>query len=501
VRRKALSPLAVAAVVPIGLAWTALLAFVDSDISQRREETALLRSADDFHSKGFLQELERYGNLSDIGASVLRREFVAILSLAIAALFAERFWRRRLVERLPTASIALGLVLLALVPSKWIWHFGVLIGVATVAIGVESNRLARRRPSPRQALVIAAAVMSVSLWASLKSNPWGPLDLSASWSRAPILFAVATIGAVAAVLVLSGKDLLRRPELVVFPAVTAALLAVTVVAFGTDAAVADGWTAPRQALSSLVPGDQSCGIADDLTIPTLRSMASLSPVGDKDEARRSGARTLLARRPSSDRWYTLPSGEIGLFLGENHSSSEDLVVTWGRLGSRTIKRLGSGVVAVPSARQATRWTFVDERAFPRRPPGADTISIDLGDDGRQPATFLTRPVSFRRETLSRLLSDSNNVPLVDPFVFEATPCASLPVLARGIAQPPNLIVEWPWGPNFANYSSPFRGVVDVYNTVSVPMDGAGEGGGFVVHWVVTDPRDALADVSPLGIGR
>jgi hypothetical protein len=293
--------------------------------------------------------------------------------------------------------------------------------------------------------------------------------------------------------------------MVALPAVAGALLAVTVFAFGTEAAVTNGWTATRQALSSVVPGDESCGIADDLTIPTLSSMTTLSPVAETDgrvnAARGAGARTLLARRPNSDRWYRLPSGEIGVFLSGNHSLADDLVVTWGRLASGTIQRLGTGSIAVPMARHATKWTFVTERSFPRRPVGADLVSITPRSDGPRPTTMLTRPVSFERERLSRLFSDGQNVPLVDPFVFEATPCASLPLLAHGRAQPPNLIVEWPWGPNFANYSSPFRGVVDVYNTVSVPMEGAGGDGGFVVHWAVTDPRDAVADVSARGVSR
>jgi hypothetical protein len=341
--------------------------------------------------------------------------------------------------------------------------------------------------------------MSVSLWAGLKSNAWGPLDLSAAWSRAPILFVVTTIGAVATVLILGGAGLIRRPELMAFPAVTAALLAVTVVAFGAEAAVTNGWTATRQALSSVVPGDDSCGIADDLSIPTLGSMTALAPVATTDgrvnEVRAADTRALLASRPNSDKWYRLPSGEIGVFLSANHSSSDNIVVTWGRLESGTMRRLENGAIAVPTARHATKWTFVDERSFPRRPRGANVISIALGGDGQRPTTVVTRPVSFHRERLSRLLSNGKNVPLVDPFLFEATPCAPLPILAHGVAEPPNLIVEWPWGPNFANFSSPFRGVVDVYNTVSVPIEGAGRGSGYVVHWAVTDPRDAVAPVA------
>ena len=55
----------------------------------------------------------------------------------------------------------------------------------------------------------------------------------------------------AAVLVLGGRGLIRRPEMVALPAVAGALLAVTVFAFGTEAAVTNGWTATRVYLNGV----------------------------------------------------------------------------------------------------------------------------------------------------------------------------------------------------------------------------------------------------------
>ena len=487
----------------VGLAWTVLLAFLDSDLSQRRESTALLRNADSFHSKGVFQELERYGNLSGIGSSVLRREFVAILLLAVVAFVAGTSGRRSLTERLPSASIVVGLALLAFVPSKWIWHFGVLVGIATIAVGVESDRLVKRESSPRRALAVTATVMVFSLWAGLHSDPWGPLDVGATWSRAPALFVSATIGTIAIVIALGLAGRIRRPEMVVFPAVAAALLAVTVATIGAAAVVTDGWTATRQALASIAPGDTSCGVGDDLRIPTLNSMTPLLPVGGvlngrTIDSRGQGTRDLLSRRPTSDHWYRLrrPVAPIGFFVSSRRRPSDHVVVAWGRLGHGGVETLRTGIVDLPTARHATRWTFVLARSFPKRPRNANAISIAVRrQDARTSTTAVTRPMSFHWTRLSRVLTDDATVALVDPFVFEATPCARLPAIAHGVAQAPNLIVEWPRGPNFANYSSPFRGVVDALDTVSVPMEGLAGGGGLVVHWVIAHPRDAVAPMS------
>jgi hypothetical protein len=172
------------------------------------------------------------------------------------------------------------------------------------------------------------------------------------------------------------------------------------------------------------------------------------------------------------------------------------VVAWGRLGHGGVETLRTGIVDLPTARHATRWTFVLARSFPKRPRNANAISIAVRrQDARTSTTAVTRPMSFHWTRLSRVLTDDATVALVDPFVFEATPCARLPAIAHGVAQAPNLIVEWPRGPNFANYSSPFRGVVDALDTVSVPMEGLAGGGGLVVHWVITHPRDAVAPMS------
>ena len=128
----------------VGMAWTTLLAVLDFDLSSRDESIGLIQDAG--HSSGLVQETERYELLWQWGASPPRRELVAFL--VISAAIALVAWRRKrdLLERLPSASVAIGLLLLAFAPSKWIWHFGVFTGLAVVAIGLESEPI---RPGPR----------------------------------------------------------------------------------------------------------------------------------------------------------------------------------------------------------------------------------------------------------------------------------------------------------------------------------------------------------------
>jgi hypothetical protein len=121
------------------------------------------------------------------------------------------------------------------------------------------------------------------------------------------------------------------------------------------------------------------------------------------------------------------------------------------------------------------------------------VQIELrSKDGKRPESVLTRPVAFRPSRLDTLLVRSN-APVVDPFLFEATPCAPLPGLVYGLAEAPRLLVEWYWGQNFAGTTSPFRGTDDVFETIGVPVELAGRPDErIIVAWALPDPREALA---------
>jgi hypothetical protein len=497
--RRALAPMGVGAVLAIGLAWALLLAHLDSDTVQRDSNVALIRSSG-FHAQGIFDETQRYAYLADRGSSVPRRESVVLLGLVLIAFMAGRFWRRPLPQLLPSASVGLGLVLLSLTPSKWIWHFGGFIGLAAVAVGIETDRLAGLRGrAGRRLPAVAAAVLGLSVWAALDPHEWGPLDVGrwTLYSR-PVPYVAAMLGGAAVVLVLAATRRMTRPDLALLPAVAAGLVAMTIVAHGLDGAASAFTTTPRQAISSLA-GSRGCGIADDVVVPSPDSMQAL-PVLSATTRRHVGGRDSapLERVRRTTAWHLVrPGSAVGVLAGGARESADELLVTWGHRQGKTIKTLTMGRVPMPApAGGVVRddWTFVPERALPARPPEADAVRIEARRrDGEETTTILSRPVSYRPEPLEAVLRRYGQRAAVDPFLFEGTPCASLPTLAYGVAQTPRVLVEAEWGVSFAGNSSPFRGLDNVYETWSVPvaLDGR-DHRRIVIRWALADPQEALA---------
>ena len=333
--RAQLTPIGLIAVLPIGLAWALLLAFLDSDLTRRNENISLITASGNAHSSGVVHEYERYQFLNDWGASPVRREFVALLFVAVGALAVDRLSRRRtLTELLPSASIALGLLFLAVTPSKWLWHFGGFVGLAAVAIGFETHRLAtrglgrragHRRDRRRGAAAAGSLDRSEALGATRRGGPSG--------YQLTLLVAGATLGALAVVFGLGRLKRVGRPELVTLPAVCAGLLAVTVLSLAGSAAADSTWSVPRQITSNIAGRDRSCGIVDDLAVPTPESIHPLhvlgGPSGTRDE--------LVARRPGhprpgegNPRLVPAPAQTIGVFVDGEWGPVGELTVDWGR---------------------------------------------------------------------------------------------------------------------------------------------------------------------------
>ncbi len=107
--------------------------------------------------------------------------------------------------------------------------------------------------------------------------------------------------------------------------------------------------------------------------------------------------------------------------------------------------------------------------------------------------IVSPPVSYAEASVGSLLRSGRAHPGLDPMVFEAAPCASLPRLAYGLAEPPRLLVEWLWGPNFGNRTSPFLGLDNVFATFGVPVTRSDDTDDeLMAFWVLPDPREALA---------
>jgi len=499
--RNAIDATQLAVVAVVATAWTVLLAFMDSDVDNRETSATLIRSAGG-HSDGIFQELQRYGRLGEPGASPLRRLFVGLLLLVALASVAALIRRRRsLASRLPSASVALSLVFLSVTPSKWIWHFGALVGVAAVAVGVETGRWSSLRISSRARAAAAAAVLLVALAAGIKANHWGPLDVGRlDWSVTPALYVLGAVAAFAAALAAAHVGRVRHSAVVVLPAVLASTIAVTVLTFAADAVATSGWTPARQAGASLI-GRDGCGVAADILAET--------PARDPTEGPAAGRRTLrvpsfAAHRPPEpaelDRtgatpWYPVARERIGVFVTGRWQHGDTLTVTWGRRGTSHVRPLVRGEADFLQSSEGpdfARWRFVAESSFPARPPTADSVRFRLTPSSDASSARVTSPTTARRLPLAEVLQRDGSRTLVSPFLFEAMPCTRLPELAYGVATTPNVLVDWVPVPSLTNTTSPWAGISEVFDLDRIPVTTTVDRGPLFVYTVRPDARDAVA---------
>jgi hypothetical protein len=498
-RNRAITSIPLLAVFLIGLGWTLLLAFVDADTASRATSVDLIRSAGG-HGDGVFQELQRYGRLGETGASPLRRLFVGLLLLlAVACLVSLVKRGRTLTDRLPAASVALSLVFLSVTPSKWIWHFGAFIGVAAVAAGFETDRLSRM--SSRVGAAAAASVLVVAVAAGIEANHWGPLDVGRlDWSVTPGWYVLASLIAFVGVLAAGHLGLLRESAVVVLPAILASTIVVTIASFVADTAATHGWTAARQAAGSLVGGD-ACGVASDLVAATPTEETGLEPVVASGTRQVSSIGVAQERRQpveldrtGSTPWYAIRNQPVGVFVGGTWQPHDRLVVAWGRSEGQRVVQLRTGAADLLQSTEGpevARWRFADESTFPARPMTADRVRFQVTSPNPASNLQVTPPTGALSQPLERLVDRSART-LVSPFLFEAMPCATLPALSYGVAETPQMLVDWVPVPSLTNPTSPWAGLPEVFELVRIPVTSPVDRGPIFVYTVRVDPRDAVA---------
>ena len=504
---------AAAAIVTASAALLVLLAFVGSDLGQRRLE---VHAATPYATGAstWLDEIQRYVSLSQgLFASPLRGGSVALMWLAVLA-YLVRSERKGLPLDVSTRTLAVGLLLLVPLPDKWIWHFGALLGLGAVAIAAESARLlkdaARARAWQARPFIVIAAGTLASIWAWASLQPWSILDLrTLDWTRDFDRLQVRTLVVLAPLVLLvaaSIRGVLRRdpPWLVPWRVApwTAVIVSVPLIVFTCGVFVADAletssWTLARQNVDAL-RGKAGCGVADDYAVALPESAQSVPRLISVDTGGIpswvppppvSGLPRFVLG-PSHDRttsspWFRVPPDRaLGLFVTGTVGSAA-LRVVWGSSTNGKVDESRTGelrILGLPGATNDAKlanlgtddWRLFAEPALAARPRWANVVRVELGrGSAPAPALAVTAPVTYSARLLTSLVDHSGTSTLVGPGLALYMPCARAPRLTQGIADVPRYIISdlvlkpSPTPLNFT--ASPFLGVLDLYPVRYLPV--------------------------------
>jgi hypothetical protein len=471
------------------VAIAAVLAVLGTDVGQFRTNVDSLRSHG-AETAGWRDELTRYELLSrPLYGPPMRRAWVALAILTVVAYVLRR--RRQgddALLNLFAPALGIGFLLLIVTPAKIPWHFGTLLGLAAVAVAVESARLVGRGWHVRPFVVVGAAMVAAA-WSWFPRNTWSDLDLrTLDWTlRFEDRVTLAKLAGLLPLLVLAALALwARRLDVGAWraaawtvPVLAAPLIVFTFGVLLADAKETSGWTLTRQNL-----GDFHCGLADDAVVPSPQE-----PMEDL-------AHYTIGPAPAQSPWFPLPKGGTVGFFTSGDSSGDSLRVEWRKSG----QTIGSDGVSDASlgdpSPELVAWRFLPAGSLPPRPAGADAMRIVL-DSSITPggSVVVTAPVPYKDEPLRQVL-EHNTPALALPNLYTYVPCLEQPSI-KGATEVPKLLVAqqgtiWPIGSG----SSPFDGLPDLYNLVRLPLsDSADPPGDVVVYEVDTKvPGGALAPV-------
>jgi Mycobacterial cell wall arabinan synthesis protein len=457
-----------ATIVTAAVAMLVALSFVGSDFEQRRLDAAAFRdygSVADWHD-----ELARYELMSAFPyGTPLRRLTVALMVLAALA-FVARLLRRRRDGLLgfPSGVLCVAMVLLVATPSKWPWHFGTLIGFVSLAVAAETAWLREERGGARSwrlwpFAAVAAAVLA-GAWAWGTRAPWNLVDLrTVDWHLGlersvplvdlAILLPVIALGGAIVVAMARGRREKRYEAPWPVATWTAPLLAIPILAFTGAVLLADNgrtesWTLARENVAALGAG-VSCGLAEDVLVPVPGSARALPLAGPGPEAgpRTGAGRFVLeasAATPDSTPWFELPPGSrIGLFVEGVPRPSESLVLEWGRRETGRVTLLGgeriTSVITELSG-SARRQLYVAGE-LPVPDPRATTVRVALRTRSPTGARVaVSAPVTYSNESLAARIAPAGTRTLVHPDLLPYFPCAQLPRLRGGLAEPADYVV-------------------------------------------------------------
>ena len=517
--------LAVAATIVVAAgALLVVLASVGADLEQRRadvEATRLYGNA----VAAWRDEISRYEELvtSQYGTP-LRRESLALIALAILAFVVRRRDGTRVLLNLPSIVLGVSLFLLVATPSRWIFHFGTLLGFAAVAVASETAQLretARHTSgwSLRPFLIVGAAVV-VAVWCWAPGHLWGELDLrtldwtldwtlDGAFGRETRFFTLPKLAGLvplalltaSALLVLARgqKDRLReaswRAASWTVVVISAPLVAFTAAVFVADAVKTESWTLTRQNIETL-RGDLGCGLADDAMVANLPSMRSLTrfrgpttqpttqwiPPPPIAGLERFSLGPIRAGSTAYAPWFKLPaSRKMGVFLAGAPGTAGTVELEWGRSRGGRIATLGSeeiGSDVPPNMRpDLVPWRFFPAAELPSRIAGSDSVRFALrGTAPTGSAAAVSAPVSYTNRRLAEQLDPGASSSLILPNLLTYFPCVDQPRLSDGVIEAPGAVVAHRDSliPVFGGKSSPFEGILDLYRLTRLPLTDSAE---------------------------
>jgi hypothetical protein len=490
----------IVALTLLGLAasMTLLLYAWGSDLATQLRGIAMLRG--DTHGRGFFDEPQRYRALA--GSPQLMRVVLTAIGLGVLTFLGKRYFGRppgRPSSHLPMWSLIAGVGLLGLVPSKHASHFGVFIGLGSLAVLAAllptSNERAGDHGIGRHLAAGFGSLVGVSAmaWAWSSTEPWALFDLRTQqwWEGAtnvsPLsLSSPATWLLLVGIAAVVGRILSRRVTRTTY-SVTGVMLAtapvlaalLTSAAFALDAMRTDGWTVAGANIDALT-GGSVCGLGDFLAVPAPGSLQALARTPDApsgadiaavgagfdDEAGFAvgavpevgmisigplpgllvhGSWGVSAGPPEAtlgahrSDWYTIPEDidRVGLLVvgGFARPTSNAVAIQWADA------QAALGVAPAVLDGHYSDWHLV----MFEPPEGADRLRVLARDQesgvGIESWVGVTAPVAIDEMTLTDVLTGSQWGSFVTPALLANVPCGRTVLTDLPVVATPDILVR------------------------------------------------------------
>lgn len=466
-RSRSLSLDAVARSVVVAAGVGMFLVALPFDISTTRDSISGFGAASG-HAGSILSETDRIGFLLTGSAA---RLFAVMLILPVLAIVLLALARMSRADRLLVGAGLVSLVSLAMTPSKWVWHLGVLAVPAVVLVGVglrwttvgDDDRRRNRLP------VLAVGLPFIVWLAGMAINRpggWGGADSATHpWIEFGRTFASSgTVRWWALGMLVAGIVGWRCDRALDTGRTRSAAAAISLVvllpllASGWwvlyDTVDSGAWTQARSNVSTLV-GRNSCGLLSAVSLVT--DVRPLPVAG-----RGSGAILEVGAFPTftglgSGPFGTLevlgtwrpvtpggdPNARVGSFSSPRFDvSGQTRIAVWsaGSAETTVVFADASGTESIPigiTAATDSRWALWRLDV----PADAVTVSIRVVDGSTAPGGWAAAsvPTSFRDVPAREVLSTATS--FVGPFARNAYPCARLPDPSSGVWPRVDLFID------------------------------------------------------------